>query len=194
LSIYWGKYRFSRNCRPGSIPIRRQISKSKRPSLHWTRVVRILLVLAVAGYVFYSAQQRQRQRQLPARGPVAIDLREEQDRQVERVIVPNVKITYEDDGRIVTWQGDVDLTATVGRIRRGERLDRWEHDGDVFGNFERRLPAQRRGYYREWIHPTPHAPGPGPQRVISGEAGDLWYTPDHYQSFIELPDQSAAVP
>jgi len=28
--------------------------------------------------------------------------------------------------------------------------------------------------------------GPGPQRVIQGQGGELFYTPDHYGTFIPL--------
>lgn len=161
--------------------------KPPRSNLPWTRIVRIALVLGLAAYVLYTAQQ-QPARQAP-NGPVVVEpQRPEADKQVGRVVVRGVTVQYEDGDRIVTWRGDVDLTATVARIRRGDRLERWENDGDVFGNFERRLPEQRRDYYREWVHPTPQAPGPGPQRLVSGADGDLWYTADHYESFIELEE------
>ena len=159
--------------------------KSKPSPLAWTRIIRILLVLALLGYVFYTAQQRQ-QKPAPRDDPVASEPQAPDTAAGERIVVEQVTVRYEDGGTIHTWHGDVDLTGTVARIRRDEPLARWEHDGDVFGNFEGRLPKQRRGYYREWVHPTPQAPGPGPQRVVSGADGDLWYTPDHYESFIEL--------
>lgn len=159
--------------------------KAPRSPLPWTRILRIALVLGLVAYALYTAQQQQQ----PPNGPVVLDPRRpEVGEPGQRVVVPDVTVRYEDDGRIVTWRGDVDLTATVARIRRGERLQRWENDGDVFGNFERRLPKQRRGYYREWVHPTPQAPGPGPQRIVSGADGELWFTADHYESFIELEE------
>jgi hypothetical protein len=168
------------------------MAKASRSARLWTRPVRIALVLGLIAYGLYTAQQQQQQ-QAPRNGPIVVEpQRPENGKALRRVVVPNVTVTYEDGDRIVTWRGDVDLTATVARIRRGEKLARWENDGDVFGNFERRLPAQRRGYYREWVHPTPQAPGPGPQRIISGTNGDLWYTPDHYESFIELDETSEA--
>jgi ribonuclease T1 len=39
-------------------------------------------------------------------------------------------------------------------IRQGGPF-RYEKDGTVFGNRERLLPAQKRGYYREYTVPTP---------------------------------------
>ena len=83
------------------------------------------------------------------------------------------------------FRGDVDLGPTIDRILRGERHSH-HNDGAVFGNRERRLPRQERGYYREYVHPTRGIRGAGPQRIVRGEGGDWYYTPDHYDSFVPL--------
>ena len=57
-------------------------------------------------------------------------------------------------------------------------------DGTVFGNREGLLPAQERGYYREYTVPKPNSPDRGPRRLVTGESDELYYTPDHYQSFV----------
>jgi len=61
-------------------------------------------------------------------------------------------------------------------------------DGVVFGNRERRLPTEPRGFYREYTVPTPGARDRGARRLVCGgrqvsapEA--CWFTGDHYQSF-----------
>ena len=87
-------------------------------------------------------------------------------------------------GRVVS-RGEVDLTATLVRIARGESFPH-RNDGGAFGNREGRLPRRPRGYYREFVHPTPGVNGPGPQRLVLGAGGDLWYTADHYDSFRPL--------
>ena len=58
----------------------------------------------------------------------------------------------------------------------------------MFGNRERRLPAARRGYYREYTVRTPGAHDRGARRIVCG--GDrpaspeaCYYTDDHYASF-----------
>ena len=60
-------------------------------------------------------------------------------------------------------------------------------DGSVFGNREHRLPAQRRGYYREYTVRTPGAHNRGARRIICGgqpQTPDAcYYTEDHYGSF-----------
>jgi filamentous hemagglutinin len=85
------------------------------------------------------------------------------------------------DGR-VAWRGDVDLRPVLQRIAAGRR-DAHRNDGGIFGNRERQLPVQRRGYYREYVVRTPGIPHAGPQRLVLGAGGELYYTSDHYRSF-----------
>ncbi|MCK7625978.1 guanine-specific ribonuclease N1 and T1 [Streptomyces sp. RS10V-4] len=56
-------------------------------------------------------------------------------------------------------------------------------DGTVFGNYEKRLPKEPRGYYREYTVDTPGARNRGARRLISGKHHELFYTGDHYASF-----------
>jgi guanyl-specific ribonuclease Sa len=88
------------------------------------------------------------------------------------------------DGRVI-FRGTVDLSETLARIKRGEQ-DSHPNDGSIFQNREKRLPKQPSGYYREWVHPTPGQRGPGPQRVVTGKKGEIYYTPDHYETFERL--------
>jgi ribonuclease T1 len=64
----------------------------------------------------------------------------------------------------------------------------YEKDGTVFGNRERLLPAQKRGYYREYTVPTPGARTRGARRIVCGgqqakAPETCYYTADHYASF-----------
>ena len=88
------------------------------------------------------------------------------------------------DGK-VAFKGTIDLKPTIDRIERGES-NRHRNDGTSFQNREGRLPRKPAGYYKEYVHPTPGINGPGPQRLIFGENGEIWYTPDHYKSFREI--------
>lgn len=90
-------------------------------------------------------------------------------------------------GRTI-YRGQIDLAPTIERIEAGRRL-RFPNDGTTFQNRENRLPRRPSGYYREWVVPTPKEPGPGPQRLITGEEGEVWYTSDHYRSFRRLPTE-----
>jgi guanyl-specific ribonuclease Sa len=88
-------------------------------------------------------------------------------------------------------EGTVDLKPTLDRIETGGRFPH-RNDGAVFqnrplpGRDAPSLPNQSPGYYREYVHPTPGTPGPGPQRVVVGRGGEMYYTPDHYQTFVPL--------
>jgi guanyl-specific ribonuclease Sa len=88
------------------------------------------------------------------------------------------------DGQVV-FRGTVDLAPTLDRIARGEHLH-FHDDGSSFQNREHRLPAQPAGYYTEYVHPTPQLSGPGPQRVVTGRQGEIYYTPDHYRTFVRV--------
>lgn len=77
--------------------------------------------------------------------------------------------------------------ATEIAIRSGGPFN-YSKDGAVFGNRERRLPPETRGYYREYTVPTPGAPDRGARRIVCGGAvptapDACYYSADHYTSF-----------
>jgi ribonuclease T1 len=74
---------------------------------------------------------------------------------------------------------------TIALIRKGGPFP-YERDGVVFGNFEKRLPLQARGYYREYTVRTPGAKNRGARRIVAGKGGELYYTSDHYRSFMRI--------
>jgi ribonuclease T1 len=65
-------------------------------------------------------------------------------------------------------------------------------DGVVFGNRERILPFQQRGYYREYTVKTVGAGNRGAQRIVCGgrptTPDACFYTSDHYASFRQIVD------
>jgi len=75
---------------------------------------------------------------------------------------------------------------TLVLIRRGGPFPHAK-DGTIFGNRERLLPRQPRGYYTEYTVPTPGARDRGARRIVAGGdprvSGEYWWTPDHYRSF-----------
>jgi guanyl-specific ribonuclease Sa len=62
----------------------------------------------------------------------------------------------------------------------------YPQDGTVFGNREGRLPSQQFGFYREYTVATPGAHDRGPRRLITGGAAELYYTGDHYVTFVAV--------
>ena len=98
------------------------------------------------------------------------------------------------DGLGTVAVGDLPAEArqTLALIREGGPYP-YEKDGSVFGNYERKLPRQRRGYYTEYTVRTPRVRSRGAHRIIAGGRDgrhtEFYYTDDHYQTFrrIEFP-------
>ena len=83
-----------------------------------------------------------------------------------------------------------DGRTTYGRILQGGPFSS-DKDGSVFGNRERILPRQSRGYYREYTVRTPGARNRGARRIVCGglqpQLPDAcFYTGDHYNSFQQI--------
>lgn len=68
----------------------------------------------------------------------------------------------------------------------------YKKDGAVFGNYERLLPRQTRGYYREYTVSTPRARNRGARRIVVGGVPpapqEFYYTADHYQTFQRIQE------
>ncbi|MEV4318385.1 ribonuclease domain-containing protein [Actinocrispum sp. NPDC049592] len=73
-------------------------------------------------------------------------------------------------------------TDTVRLIQRGGPFP-YRQDGQVFQNRERILPTCPASYYHEYTVKTPGSPDRGARRIITGSAGEYFYTADHYASF-----------
>lgn len=76
-----------------------------------------------------------------------------------------------------------EASAVHARIRSGGPF-RYDRDGTVFANAERLLPTHPRGYYHEYTVPTPGSPDRGARRLVTGSGQELYYTGDHYASFV----------
>jgi ribonuclease T1 len=67
----------------------------------------------------------------------------------------------------------------------------YEKDGTVFGNRERLLPLEKRGFYHEYTVSTPGAKNRGAKRIVCGGQAKAapeicYYTADHYASFRKI--------
>ena len=78
---------------------------------------------------------------------------------------------------------------TYELIRQGGPFP-YDKDGTVFGNRERLLPAEKRGYYREYTVKTPGSRDRGARRIVCGGPQRVphacFYTADHYASFRKI--------
>jgi guanyl-specific ribonuclease Sa len=157
----------------------------------WRPTIATAIVLLI---VFYSIWQSQQPSRLPSppvgSQPLPAELPAERSPSSDVTAVPAVgtiisaQTIRNEDGRVV-YRGDIDAGPTLQRIESRERLN-FPHDGSVFQNRERRLHRQAAGYYKEYVHPTPGLRGPGPQRIVVGARGEIYYTPDHYRTFQRL--------
>ena len=78
---------------------------------------------------------------------------------------------------------------TYELIRQGGPFP-YDRDGAVFGNRERLLPIERRGFYREYTVTTPGSRDRGARRIVCGgpmrAPHACYYTADHYASFRKI--------
>ena len=78
---------------------------------------------------------------------------------------------------------------TYELIRQGGPFP-YDKDGAVFGNRERMLPAEKRGFYREYTVTTPGSRDRGARRIVCGGPARTphacFYTADHYASFRKI--------
>lgn len=117
----------------------------------------------------------------------------------EKAILPGTGIApqFSDPGRVKL------ILKTVESVYYGAPLP-FPKDGAVFENRQSRLPAQPKGYYREYtLLPPPGSPSTitvggrrfvidppqgrrGAERLIIGGGEVLYYSPDHYTTFLLL--------
>jgi ribonuclease T1 len=76
-----------------------------------------------------------------------------------------------------------EVAATWDLVESGGPF-RYDEDGATFGNREGVLPDERAGYYREYTVPTPDSPDRGSRRLVTGAEDEVYYTADHYASFV----------
>lgn len=89
---------------------------------------------------------------------------------------------------VITIAGlPAEARATLHAIKLGGPFV-YERDGAEFGNYERILPRQPRGYYREYTVKTPGMHNRGARRIVCGPPVECYYTADHYQTFKRIQE------
>jgi guanyl-specific ribonuclease Sa len=100
---------------------------------------------------------------------------------------------YAKENGLNPWTGEaiqatpqeLGIQSTLDRIERGEAFPH-KHDGTHFENREGYLPSLEKGHYTEYVHPTHGITGAGSQRIVISPDGHIYYTPDHYQTFLKI--------
>jgi guanyl-specific ribonuclease Sa len=80
---------------------------------------------------------------------------------------------------------EIKTQKTLDRIGRGE-TDPHINDGATFENRKEPLPSHEPGYYKEYVYRPDGAETPGLERVVVGKGGEVYYTPDHYETFLRI--------
>lgn len=94
-------------------------------------------------------------------------------------------LTHAISERVSRIMSDTEVQKTLERISKDRPL--YNQDGAVFENREKKLPIQKdRSYYHEWTIRTPDSVDRGTRRIIEGKSGDLYFTDDHYLSFVQI--------
>jgi ribonuclease T1 len=77
------------------------------------------------------------------------------------------------------------IEATIGLIKTGGPFA-YAKDGSEFGNREGHLPQKGPGCYREYTVETAGSSDRGTRRIVTGRNGEIYYTRDHYQTFVRI--------
>ncbi len=93
---------------------------------------------------------------------------------------------------VIGWHElPVEARDTITLMRRGGPFP-YSRDATVFGNYERVLPKQKRGYYHEFTVKTPGVSSRGARRIVAGgdwkTTRELYYTANHYASFRRIKE------
>lgn len=97
------------------------------------------------------------------------------------------------DGVVALQQLPREAQDTYRLIHQGGPFP-YEKDGVVFGNRERILPQQKRGYYHEYTVKTPGERTRGARRIVCGgwevkQPQNCYYSDDHYATFREIVEK-----
>jgi ribonuclease T1 len=92
---------------------------------------------------------------------------------------------------ITVSQLPLEAQQTLVLIRQGGPFP-FSKDGTAFGNYDKALPRQARGYYHEYTVKTPGARNRGARRIIVGgqpiSSRDRYYTDNHYATFKRIKE------
>lgn len=83
-----------------------------------------------------------------------------------------------------------EAASTWRLIQRGGPFPYPRNDGVVYENREKVLPRKESGYYHEYTVRTPGSDDRGARRLVTGAGHELYYTGDHYRTFVAVdPDR-----
>jgi ribonuclease T1 len=78
-----------------------------------------------------------------------------------------------------------EVLTIINLVRQGGVFP-YPQDGKIFSNREGILPSQPIGYYQEYTVPTPGISDRGRRRLVMGQGNEIYYTDNHYNSFVKI--------
>jgi ribonuclease T1 len=96
--------------------------------------------------------------------------------------VPAAAFNFYGTQEIAVSSLPVEARTTLRLIMQGGPFP-YPRDGVTFGNYEKRLPKQYRGYYHEYTVKTLGVRSRGARRIVCGQPVECYYSDDHYQTF-----------
>lgn len=100
--------------------------------------------------------------------------------EIDGTVVSKVRTTPTNGGPPIN-HGPIDLGPTIARAQAG-RSTGIGNDGKPFAG----VGMPNGATYREWDVPTPGGTGRGGMRILTGSDGSVWFSPDHYQSAVQV--------
>ena len=96
-------------------------------------------------------------------------------------------------GETIGLEEAEEIEETLDDVEDGRPYE-YAEDGAVFRNDEMLLPDRRRGYYREFTVETAGEDDRGERRLVIGRRGEVFYTEDHYESFVPVEPEDFSAP
>ena len=157
-----------RSARPGAKPVNAN---------RVTGAIVVLIILGVIAGVLFSL----------AEGPAGETNRSAATAVASQLVATPLPGGSTEDGLslVAAARLPVEAQQTIALILAGGPFP-YDQDGDVFQNREGLLPGRPSGYYHEYTVVTPGSDDRGARRIVAGSQGELYYTDDHYASFVRV--------
>jgi guanyl-specific ribonuclease Sa len=133
------------------------------------KLIHVLLFVLTATVFFACAQEASREPEIS---------------KPKSEVLPEQQTAKEFEEHGLSPEERSEIRKTLARISKGERS--YRQDGSAFQNREKRLPLQTQNYYREYTVETPGAHSRAARRLVTGKEGELYYTNDHYRTFVRI--------
>lgn len=172
---------FPRQRNPSSYPTRRRYTPRR---VGVAGAIAVLIAAIAGGINQCSGAPPQAQRSAPSAQQGQTQAQRAPARTSAEPSRPNAYATA--DGGAIDDPVEVrEIALTIADIEDGTP-DRFRADREIYENHGSRLPDHPRGFWRAFTVITPSERDRGPRRLVVGRDGQVWFTRDHYKTFVRL--------